>query len=142
MPSACAFACGLPVVTTDAGGIPFIVRHDVNGLMVPRNNDAAMAAFVREVARDVLGKANVIDAEPSMGGEDFSAYQELAPGCYFFIGSAPPKGEVFPHHHPRFNPDEDVLETAVAVLTEAARRSPSGSRPSWATARSRASRRP
>jgi amidohydrolase len=85
-------------------------------------NDAAMAAFVREVARDVVGKSSVIDAEPSMGGEDFSAYQALAPGCYFFIGSAPPKGEVFPHHHPRFNPDEDVLETAVAVLTEAARR--------------------
>jgi glycosyltransferase involved in cell wall biosynthesis len=47
-----AFACGLPVVTTDAGGIPFIVRHEGNGLMVPRNNDAAMAASVLRLLRE------------------------------------------------------------------------------------------
>lgn len=38
-----AFAAGLPVVTSDAGGIPYIVRHGENGLMVPRGDDAAMA---------------------------------------------------------------------------------------------------
>jgi L-malate glycosyltransferase len=39
-----AFMAGLPVVTTDAGGIPFIVRDGENGLMVPRDDDAALAA--------------------------------------------------------------------------------------------------
>ena len=29
-----AFACGLAVVTTDAGGIPYIVKHNYNGLVV------------------------------------------------------------------------------------------------------------
>jgi amidohydrolase len=88
----------------------------------PVVNDAAMADFIREVARDVVGKKNVIDAEPSMGGEDHAAYQAIAPGCYTFIGAGRPKGEVFPHHHPRFNPDEDVLEIGTALMTEAARR--------------------
>jgi amidohydrolase len=88
----------------------------------PVVNDAAMADFIREVARDVVGKRNVIDAEPSMGGEDHAAYQEIVPGCYTFIGAGRPKGEVFPHHHPRFNPDEDVLEIGTALMTEAARR--------------------
>jgi amidohydrolase len=88
----------------------------------PVVNDAAMADFVREVARDVVGKRNVIDAEPSMGGEDHAAYQEIAPGCYTFIGAGRRKGEVYPHHHPRFNPDEDVLEIGTALMTEAARR--------------------
>ena len=37
------FACGLPVVTTDAGGIPYIVTHERTGLLVPRNDHAAMA---------------------------------------------------------------------------------------------------
>jgi amidohydrolase len=90
-----------------------------NGALV---NDAKMAEFVREVARDIVGKRNVVEAEPSMGGEDHAAYQDLVPGCYAFVGAGPRKGEMFPHHHPRFNPDEDVLEIAAALMTESARR--------------------
>lgn len=88
----------------------------------PVVNDAAMSEFVREVARDVIGKKNVIDTPPSMGGEDHAAYQEIAPGCYAFLGAGTPKGEAYPHHHPMFNPDEGVLEIGVAIMTEAARR--------------------
>ncbi len=39
-----AFAAGLPVVTTDAGGIPFVVRNGENGLMVPSGSHEQMAA--------------------------------------------------------------------------------------------------
>lgn len=85
-------------------------------------NDAAMAEFVREVARDLVGRRNVVDAEPSMGGEDHAAYQQLVPGCYSFFGAGTRKGEAYPHHHPRFNPDEDVLEMGAAIMTEATRR--------------------
>ena len=37
-----AFAAGLPVVTSDAGGIPYIVENERNGLMVSRDDDAAL----------------------------------------------------------------------------------------------------
>jgi glycosyltransferase involved in cell wall biosynthesis len=38
-----AAACGLPIVTSDAGGIPFIVRDGVTALLTPRGDDAALA---------------------------------------------------------------------------------------------------
>jgi len=41
-----AFACGLPVVSTNAGGIPFIVQHNANGLLADRNDDAGLAAAI------------------------------------------------------------------------------------------------
>jgi amidohydrolase len=88
----------------------------------PVVNDAAMADFMRTVARDVVGRKNVLDPPPSMGGEDHSLYQELAPGCYVFLGAATPKGEPFPHHHPRFNPDERVLPIGVELMAQASRR--------------------
>src|SRR5207244_7005507 len=47
-----AFASGLPVVTTDAGGIPYIVRHGETGLIVPRGDDAGMAAAALRLLDD------------------------------------------------------------------------------------------
>jgi L-malate glycosyltransferase len=47
-----AFACGLPVVTTDAGGIPFIVEHGCNGLMVAVNDSDAMARSILRLLGD------------------------------------------------------------------------------------------
>jgi len=87
----------------------------------PLVNDAAMSEFMRGIVTQVLGKKALAEAHPSMGGEDHSAYQELVPGCYIFIGSAPKSGEAFPHHHPKFNPDEDALEIGASLMAEAAR---------------------
>jgi glycosyltransferase involved in cell wall biosynthesis len=41
-----AFAAGLPVVTTDAGGIPYLVRHERTGLLVRRGDAPGLAAGV------------------------------------------------------------------------------------------------
>ena len=47
-----AYAAGLPVVTSDAGGIPYIVRDGETGLMVPRGDDAALAAAALRLLRE------------------------------------------------------------------------------------------
>jgi glycosyltransferase involved in cell wall biosynthesis len=38
-----AFSCGLPVVSTNAGGIPYIVENEKTGLLVERNDHEALA---------------------------------------------------------------------------------------------------
>jgi len=38
------FASGLPVIATNVGGIPYIVADGVTGLLVPRNDHAALAS--------------------------------------------------------------------------------------------------
>ncbi len=38
-----AFACGLPIVTTDAGGIPDMVTNGKTGIVIPRGDYAQMA---------------------------------------------------------------------------------------------------
>lgn len=50
-----AFGSGVPVLTTNAGGIPFVVTHEDTGLMVDRNDHAGLArhalALLAEPAR-------------------------------------------------------------------------------------------
>jgi L-malate glycosyltransferase len=46
------FAAGLPIVSTDAGGIPHIVADGVSGLLVPVGDDAALAQAALRVLRE------------------------------------------------------------------------------------------
>jgi len=44
-----AMACGLCVVSTNVGGIPYLLKHDENALLVPPDDIGAMAAGVRRI---------------------------------------------------------------------------------------------
>ncbi|MGH9769699.1 MAG: glycosyltransferase family 4 protein [Blastocatellia bacterium] len=46
------FAAGLPVVTTNAGGVPYIVKHEETGLLVPRGDHEALAANAIRLLED------------------------------------------------------------------------------------------
>jgi glycosyltransferase involved in cell wall biosynthesis len=47
-----AMACGLCVVSTNVGGIPFLVEDGLDGLLVPSDNVTAMAAAVKRIPRE------------------------------------------------------------------------------------------
>jgi amidohydrolase len=73
-------------------------------------NEGRMTAFGARVAEALLGKDRVLEVKPLMGSEDFSYYLQKVPGAYLFLGSrSVEKGITYPHHHPRFDVDEDVL---------------------------------
>lgn len=45
-------AAGLPVVATEVGGMPDLVRHGENGLLVPRRDPEALAGAISELLGD------------------------------------------------------------------------------------------
>lgn len=53
------FAAGLPVVTTDAGGLPYLIRHGETGLMVPRGDHEALAANAIRLIEDQALAASI-----------------------------------------------------------------------------------
>jgi len=57
-----AMACGVPVVSTNAGGIPEIVSHGDNGLMASVGDSVTLANHVLEIIRNVSLKENLIKA--------------------------------------------------------------------------------
>ncbi|MBN2286863.1 MAG: amidohydrolase [Tissierellales bacterium] len=57
---------------------------------------------------------HVTIVKPSMTGEDFSFYQEVVPGVFFFLGSRnQSKGYTFPLHNSRFNADDSLVEKGI-----------------------------
>ena len=80
-------------------------------------NEPAMTALVRSAATRAIGAENVIDCEPSMGGDDMAYFQKEVPGCYFIVGGGDEEGGYGPHHSGTFGFDERALEVGLRVMT-------------------------
>src|SRR5712691_6475078 len=82
-------------------------------------NDERLAEFAARSLRETMGGANVFVNPKVTVSEDFSAYQKVIPGFFFFLGVVPkdtPPEKVFPNHSPRFWIDEAVLKIGVKAL--------------------------
>jgi amidohydrolase len=87
-------------------------------LYPPVINDHTMSELVRSVALDVVETPlGIVPECQTMGGEDMSFFLQEVPGCYFFVGAAnSAKGLDYPHHHPRFDFDENALAIGVEMF--------------------------
>ncbi len=86
----------------------------------PVVNDAALTARLASVVERTFGADILAPMRPSMGGEDFSAYQQKAPGVFAFVGAGNvDAGIAYPHHHPRFQIDERSLGVGLKYLVAA-----------------------
>ncbi|KJD41872.1 peptidase M20 [Paenibacillus polymyxa] len=83
----------------------------------PVVNDAQEASRFFKEAKPVFGEGNVQEAPKLMPAEDFAYYLERVPGCFMFVGAGnPAKGAIYPHHHPKFDFDEDAMINAVRLF--------------------------
>jgi len=83
-------------------------------------NNPWMAGELREVAGSIVGPENVVEPEPTMGGEDMSFFLDRSKGCFFFLGVGREGGA--PLHNPRFDFNEDVLLSGAEIYCRAATR--------------------
>jgi amidohydrolase len=85
----------------------------------PTVNDEAMAELVRNAAITAVGEENVHLMKPMMPAEDFSYFLEERPGTYFMTGCGnAEKGITWPHHHPKFDLDEEAFPFGVATMVQ------------------------
>jgi amidohydrolase len=83
----------------------------------PLVNDPKEAQFVESVIRQSFGNEVFELVDPVMGAEDFSYYLLKKPGAFIFVGMSGEKS-MYPHHHPKFDIDEDVFPDAIKLFIE------------------------
>jgi protein-tyrosine-phosphatase len=109
-----AMALGTPVVATNVGGIPEVIQHGTNGLLVPAGDDCALAEACLELAADptrarALGAAARRTVEEAFShersGRDLvDAYRSIA--CVPRSGAIPLPLRLVPDRA-GFNPGKD-----------------------------------
>lgn len=87
-----------------------------DGYPVLRNDPAAVGAALAAAHKVGFRDDQIDTLPPQGGGEDFAYYAERVPAAFVFLGAAnQDKDCVYPHHHPRFNIDEDALSLGAAL---------------------------
>lgn len=81
-------------------------------------NDDQMVDLVEQTANELVGPGNFQYIKPTMGGEDFSFYTNQVPGVFFRLGAS--RDEIYPHHHPLFDINDDILPLGSAALVQLA----------------------
>ena len=82
-------------------------------------NDAQLTEAMLPTLRRVAGAERVQIVPKVTGSEDFSCYQKVVPGMFFFVGVTPPGQDptkAAPNHSPRFYVDEAALLLGVRAL--------------------------
>lgn len=84
-----AMALSRPIIASDVGGIPEVIRRDIDGILVPARNPGAVASACLSVLTDTLRAAQLGASARTRVEQSFSAgamaaqvlglYQELVP---------------------------------------------------------------
>jgi len=84
-------------------------------------NDTQLTETMLPSLKRVAGEARVVNVPKVTGSEDFSCFQQVVPGMFFFLGVTPPERSAEtsePNHSPRFQVDEASLPLGVRALAQ------------------------
>ncbi len=79
-------------------------------------NDPAVAGVAADAVEDLLGGQALVQAEPTLGGDDFAWYLQHLPGCYVFVGERQQGRSPYGWHDPAYDLDERALPLGAAAL--------------------------
>lgn len=77
-------------------------------------NDETLTAKVQQDMETYLGAENVVQLPARMGGEDFAAYSQQMPACFYRLGVQNPNGTGL--HTPTFDVNEKCLEVGAGLM--------------------------
>ena len=86
-------------------------------------NDPALTQRMQRTLRRVVGDSAVAEARLLTVSEDFSAYTQVVPGMYFFLGVTPSgqdPAQAAPNHSPLFVADEAAFPVGVQAMAHLA----------------------
>lgn len=83
-------------------------------------NEPKLTKKIQRIAGELVGEENVVPYV-TMAGEDFSEFTTEIPSTFYFVGMGnKEKGTDYPHHHPKFDIDEDALAIGVEMHVKSA----------------------
>ncbi len=100
---------------TAAGGGTYELDYD-RGTPATINDPELGERMLPTLARTV-GAENVVDLDPTMGGEDFAYFANEVPGFYFRLGQVIPGGTSGGHHTPDFQADNSAVPVGIRAMT-------------------------
>ena len=104
------------IVTGVAGSLGASAEIEYRRGYPPTINTAREAEFAASVGDRIFGKENVVrDAEPTMGGEDFSYMLLARPGAYVWLGQGGGPSGCF-LHNPGYDFNDDVIPLGAGYL--------------------------
>lgn len=65
----------------------------------------------------VVGEDNVVELDPTMGGEDFAVFSNEVPGFYYRLGMVKPGTTSGGHHTPTFRADDSAVPVGMRVMS-------------------------
>lgn len=95
------------------------VEFEYNRILDPVVNEKNSAELVNRIAKEAFGEEFVGHFPPKMIGEDFGQYNHYISGAFATVGArGEDNGAIYPHHHARFNIDENSMKVGAELYAQ------------------------